>query len=251
MLRRRRTMRTANARLARLSAASWCGVRVSRIALNASRLAVLCSAAAVRVWCPRRGGRMVGVSLNEVAISARRPRHRRAAGALARHWRGAGLPHRRHAARPEHDRLVFSDYKAQEILHFAEFGVVLLLFLIGLELRPKRLWAMRNAVFGLGSAQVLLTGAARGASACWSASPGRQRSSPAWRCRCRRPPSPCRCWRRRGDLATRHGRLGFAVLLFQDLAAIPLIAFAPLFATTAAWRRPTPMDSSRCSRASA
>ena len=51
---------------------------------------------------------------------------------------------------------------------FAEFGIVLLLFLIGLELRPKRLWAMRNAVFGLGSAQVGATGlvlAAIGAAA--------------------------------------------------------------------------------------
>src|SRR6476659_2182141 len=53
---------------------------------------------------------------------------------------------------------VFSDYEAKEILDFAEFGVVLLLFVIGLELRPKRLWAMRNAVFGLGSAQVGITG---------------------------------------------------------------------------------------------
>ena len=43
---------------------------------------------------------------------------------------------------------------AEEVLHFAEFGVVLLLFIIGLELQPTRLWVMRNAVFGLGGAQV-------------------------------------------------------------------------------------------------
>ena len=46
----------------------------------------------------------------------------------------------------------------QSTMHFAEFGVVLLLFLIGLELEPARLWALRHAVFGLGGAQVAVTG---------------------------------------------------------------------------------------------
>ena len=54
---------------------------------------------------------------------------------------------------------VFSVYEAKEILHIAEFGVILLLFLIGLELRPKRLWAMRTSIFGLGGAQVAITAA--------------------------------------------------------------------------------------------
>src|SRR5512133_1685771 len=44
---------------------------------------------------------------------------------------------------------------APDILHFAEFGVVLMLFLVGLELEPKRLWSMRRPIFGWGSAQVL------------------------------------------------------------------------------------------------
>ncbi|MBO0741410.1 MAG: cation:proton antiporter, partial [Hyphomicrobiaceae bacterium] len=52
---------------------------------------------------------------------------------------------------------VYSVYEVSSVLHFAQFGVVLLLFLIGLELRPKRLWAMRAAIFGLGGAQVVLT----------------------------------------------------------------------------------------------
>src|ERR1700736_1914252 len=50
--------------------------------------------------------------------------------------------------------LISSVYEVASILHFAEFGVVLLLFLIGLELRPRRLWAMRSGIFGLGGAQV-------------------------------------------------------------------------------------------------
>ena len=55
---------------------------------------------------------------------------------------------------------LFSERDAEQVLHFAEFGIVLLLFLIGLELRPKRLWAMRQAIFGLGAAQVALTSVA-------------------------------------------------------------------------------------------
>ena len=54
---------------------------------------------------------------------------------------------------------VFSSYTAAELLHVAEAGVVMLLFLIGLELRPRRLMAMRNAILGFGGAQVALTGA--------------------------------------------------------------------------------------------
>ena len=46
---------------------------------------------------------------------------------------------------------------AEKILHIAEFGVVLLLFMIGLQLKPRRLWAMRRAVFGLGGSQVAVT----------------------------------------------------------------------------------------------
>jgi glutathione-regulated potassium-efflux system protein KefB len=130
--------------------------------------------------------------------------------------------------------IVFSGDAAKEVLHIAEFGVVLLLFLIGLELRPKRLWAMRQAVFGLGSAQVLLTAAVLGGVGVllgfrWQpalfAGAALALSSTAF---------ALQVMEENGELATRHGRLGFAVLLFQDLAAIPLIALAPFFAVNAA-----------------
>src|SRR5262252_4358636 len=52
---------------------------------------------------------------------------------------------------------VYSLYEVSSVLNFAEFGIILLLFLIGLELRPKRLWAMRLPIFGLGGAQVVIT----------------------------------------------------------------------------------------------
>ncbi|MET0482553.1 MAG: cation:proton antiporter, partial [Aestuariivirgaceae bacterium] len=60
---------------------------------------------------------------------------------------------------------VFSD--PENILHIAEIGVVMLLFIIGLELRPQRLWSMRMAVFGLGGAQVALTAIVLGLLLAW------------------------------------------------------------------------------------
>ena len=125
---------------------------------------------------------------------------------------------------------MFSDYEAKEILEFAEFGIVLLLFVIGLELRPKRLWAMRYAVFGLGAAQVGITGVILALIALvlgfyWLTAIfiglALALSSTAF---------ALQVMEETGDLNTRHGRLGFAVLLFQDLSAIPLIALVPLFA---------------------
>jgi len=119
------------------------------------------------------------------------------------------------------------------VLHFAEFGVILLLFVIGLELRPKRLWAMRNAIFGLGSAQVAVTGlvlagAAMAFGLAWQAALfaglALALSSTAF---------ALQVLEEKEELALRHGRLAFAVLLFQDLAAIPLIALVPLFAVAA------------------
>ncbi len=130
--------------------------------------------------------------------------------------------------------VIFTAHDAQEVLHVAEFGVVLLLFLIGLELRPKRLMAMRQAIFGLGAAQVAVTTLVLGAVAVafgisWQpalfAGAALALSSTAF---------ALQVMEENGELAMRHGRLGFAVLLFQDLAAIPLIALAPFFAVSAA-----------------
>ncbi len=130
-------------------------------------------------------------------------------------------------------RSAFTAHDAQEILHVAEFGVVLLLFIIGLELRPKRLIAMRRAIFGVGAAQVAITslvlagfGVAFGFP--WQSSlfagAALALSSTAF---------ALQVMEENGELATRHGRLGVALLLFQDLAAIPLIALAPFFAVAA------------------
>jgi monovalent cation:proton antiporter-2 (CPA2) family protein len=118
--------------------------------------------------------------------------------------------------------------EAEKTLHFAEFGVVLLLFLIGLELEPSRLWALRRPVFGSGGAQVgitglLLAGAGIAFGLSWQAAviagfAGAMSSTAL----------VLSALAEKGQLGQPHGRESFAVLLFQDLAVIPLLALLPL-----------------------
>mgnify|MGYP000196212298 CR=1 FL=1 len=116
----------------------------------------------------------------------------------------------------------------KSILSFSEFGVVLLLFVIGLELQPSRLWAMRKAVFGLGSAQlfgtaILLGGIGYGFGYSFTGSIvaglGLALSSTAF---------TLQSLAERRALTTSYGRASFAILLFQDIAVIPLLGLLPL-----------------------
>jgi glutathione-regulated potassium-efflux system protein KefB len=119
----------------------------------------------------------------------------------------------------------------QSVANISELGVVLLLFIIGLELSPRRLWVMRKSVFGVGLAQVLLTGTLIGVVALWLFGQplntaivlglGLALSSTAF---------GLQSLAERKELTSPHGRLAFAILLFQDIAAIPLIAMVPLLA---------------------
>ncbi|WP_223461969.1 MULTISPECIES: monovalent cation:proton antiporter-2 (CPA2) family protein [unclassified Pseudomonas] len=119
----------------------------------------------------------------------------------------------------------------QSVANISELGVVLLLFIIGLELSPRRLWVMRKSVFGVGLAQVLLTGTVIGVVALWLFGQplntaivlglGLALSSTAF---------GLQSLAERKELTSPHGRLAFAILLFQDIAAIPLIAMVPLLA---------------------
>jgi monovalent cation:proton antiporter-2 (CPA2) family protein len=120
----------------------------------------------------------------------------------------------------------------EHIMHFAELGVVFLLFIVGLELQPSRLWVLRKMVFGLGSAQVLVSTAVLAAIA-WSFGLGAKGaiiigailalSSTAF---------VLQMLAEKRELGTRHGRAAFSILLFQDLAAIPLIAIVPMLGFT-------------------
>lgn len=117
-----------------------------------------------------------------------------------------------------------------DIAEISELGVVMLLFLIGLELRPQRLWVMRRAVFGLGAAQVAVTGSALAAlvhvaGVGWAGAvvlgAGLALSSTA---------IVLPMLGERDLLGSEAGRDAFAVLLFQDIAFIPLVALVPLLA---------------------
>ncbi|RKH68519.1 monovalent cation:proton antiporter-2 (CPA2) family protein [Corallococcus llansteffanensis] len=116
----------------------------------------------------------------------------------------------------------------ENILHIAELGVVLLLFVIGLELQPSRLWSLRRSVFGMGGAQVVLTGVllagvgrvlGLSTSASIIAGFGLSLSSTAF---------ALQLLAEKNQLTAEHGQLAFGILLFQDLAVIPLLAALPL-----------------------
>ena len=113
-------------------------------------------------------------------------------------------------------------------LHFAEFGVVLLLFLIGLELDPARLWALRQPVFGLGAAQVMITGAALTGAGLALGWPWQAALVAGAACAMSSTALVLSALAERRQLGMRHGRDAFAVLLFQDIAVIPVLALLPL-----------------------
>jgi monovalent cation:proton antiporter-2 (CPA2) family protein len=118
----------------------------------------------------------------------------------------------------------------ESVLHLAEFGVVLLLFVIGLELQPSRLWVMRHAVFAAGSAQVLLTTAALAVAARLLGQPWPAALVIAFALSLSSTALILQVLAERGELTTRHGRATFGVLLFQDLAIMPALVLLPLAA---------------------
>ncbi|MFZ5561959.1 MAG: monovalent cation:proton antiporter-2 (CPA2) family protein [Pseudomonadota bacterium] len=114
-----------------------------------------------------------------------------------------------------------------DVLEFSEYGIVLLLFLIGIELEPSRLWVLRRSVFGLGGLQVAITGLAlmgivRALGQPWPVSFivgfGLALSSTAF---------VLQLLSEKNQLTSKHGRRAFAILLFQDIAVIPLLAMVP------------------------
>lgn len=119
--------------------------------------------------------------------------------------------------------------QVEEVRHIAEFGVVFLLFIIGIELKPSQLWALRRTVFGLGLAQVMLTGLALSAlillfgvseKPAIIAGFGLALSSTAF---------GIQILTERNDLGTVAGRTAFSILLFQDLAIVPLLILVSFF----------------------
>lgn len=121
----------------------------------------------------------------------------------------------------------------EEILHFSELGVVFLMFIIGLELNPAKLWQLRRSIFGVGAAQVVLSAGVLAmllmlTHFSWQAAIvggiGLAMSSTAM---------ALQLMREKGMNRSESGQLGFSVLLFQDLAVIPALALVPLLAGNA------------------
>lgn len=122
---------------------------------------------------------------------------------------------------------------AEAVLQFSEVGIVFLLFVIGLELKPSRLKLMRKPVFGFGGLQMLITSLVLGGLALMlglSPAPALVVGFSLGLCS---TPLVLQLLGEKGELTTRHGRLGFALLLFQDMAAIPVLAAIPLLAGSA------------------
>jgi monovalent cation:proton antiporter-2 (CPA2) family protein len=125
--------------------------------------------------------------------------------------------------------------KVDATQQIADFGIVLLMFVIGLELQPSRLWVMRKSIFGLGSAQVLVTTLAIGSAAYFAFAQstasalvigfGLSMSSTAL---------ALQLLAERGQLNSQYGRSAFSILLFQDVAVLPALALLPLLGIAAA-----------------
>ena len=121
------------------------------------------------------------------------------------------------------------------ILHFAELGVVFLLFIVGLELKPSRLWVLRRMVFGLGAAQVFTSAIAITVLA-WAFGFSTNASIVAGLILALSSTAfVIQMLSEKKQLSTIHGRAAFSILLFQDLAAIPLIALLPLLGVNASF----------------
>ncbi len=118
----------------------------------------------------------------------------------------------------------------ESILNFSEFGVVLMLFVIGLELEPKRLREMRTAVFGGGALQLALSGAALAAGGLALGMHWKSALIAGLALALSSTAIAMQTMGERNLTATPMGRNAFAVLLFQDIAAIPLLAAIPLIA---------------------
>ena len=123
---------------------------------------------------------------------------------------------------------------AEQTLAASEFGVVLMLFIIGLELSPARLWVMRRLVFGFGAMQVLVSALLLGSVLLWLGIDWRAAVIIGLGLALSSTAVGLQLLAERKEMTAPHGRLGFGILLFQDLAAIPLLATIPLLGVAGA-----------------
>ncbi|MFO5848354.1 monovalent cation:proton antiporter-2 (CPA2) family protein, partial [Klebsiella pneumoniae] len=121
---------------------------------------------------------------------------------------------------------------AEAILHFAEIGVVLMLFVIGLELDPQRLWKLRASVFGGGALQMVACGVLIGLFCMLLGLRWQVAELIGMTLALSSTAIAMQAMNERNLTVSQMGRSAFAVLLFQDIAAIPLVAMIPLLAAS-------------------
>ncbi|QQX84203.1 glutathione-regulated potassium-efflux system protein KefC [Cupriavidus necator] len=122
----------------------------------------------------------------------------------------------------------------ESILHFSEFGVVLMMFVIGLELEPRKLWALRRSIFGYGGAQLAACALVIGAVAALAGAPWQVALVAGLGLALSSTAIALATLTERNLFGTPAGAASFGILLFQDIAAIPMIALLPLLATQGA-----------------
>ncbi len=120
--------------------------------------------------------------------------------------------------------------QVEGVRSFAELGVVLLLFVIGLEIRPSRLWALRRQVFGLGSLQILLSTSAITGYAIFNHWPWKPSLVIGMTMAVSSTAIVMQILQDKGEIASPHGGAAFGVLLMQDLAIVPMLAIIPVLA---------------------
>ena len=120
--------------------------------------------------------------------------------------------------------------EVDEIRHLAEFGVIFLLFVLGIELKPDKLWEMRKLVLGLGSGQLLITAAILYAVSIWFGVSHHQAIIIGFGLALSSTAFCLNLLAERGGISTAMGRMSFAILLLQDLAVVPLLALVSMFA---------------------
>lgn len=122
---------------------------------------------------------------------------------------------------------------SEDVMHFAEFGVVMMLFLVGLELQPSLLWRMRLPILGLGGLQVAVTAVIIGAIAMLCGLPWQTALAVGLILAQSSTAIVLQTLNEKGLMKTEAGQSAFSVLLFQDIAVIPILAFLPLLAVKA------------------
>ncbi len=119
-----------------------------------------------------------------------------------------------------------------DVMHFAEFGVIVMLFLVGLELQPSKLWSLRKPILGLGGLQVAGTAAVIGLAAWALGATWQSAAAIGLILAMSSTAIVLQSLGERGVLKTAAGQSCFSVLLFQDIAVIPILALLPLIATS-------------------